>query len=158
MRTINDALDAVKARHQLTSDYKLAMFLGIGSSNIGNYRHGRSLPDERMCARIAEALGEDPALLIVEMQAQRAASTETAKLWERIADKLKAVSLLLLVFLGGISGGPPPATAGEVTGVDITYIAPNTHCIKWLAQLRSRFLAMVGHVVNCVTGRAAQPA
>ena len=69
MRTVNEVLDAVKARNGITSDYKLAMFLGIGDGNLRNYRHGRSLPDEKACERIAAALGEQPFVLLAEMQA-----------------------------------------------------------------------------------------
>jgi transcriptional regulator with XRE-family HTH domain len=85
MRTITEVLDAIKEKNGIRSDYKLAMFLGVGDGSLRNYRHGRSLPDEPTCVKFAEALGEDPALLVVEMQAQRAKTPDAQKLWEHVA-------------------------------------------------------------------------
>lgn len=89
MRDVNTVLDAAKKAHQIGSDYKLAMYLGIGSGNLRNYRHGRSLPDVKACSKLAAALGEKPELLMVEMQAQREKDEEARALWERVAKRLQ---------------------------------------------------------------------
>ena len=54
MQTTNEFLDAVKARHQLTSDYQLAKFLGVRQSTISNYRVRKSGFDEAMALRVGE--------------------------------------------------------------------------------------------------------
>jgi len=100
MRTVNEVLDAVKARNGITSDYKLAMFLGIGDGNLRNYRHGRSLPDEKACERIAAALGEQPFVLLAEMQAQRSRTTEARSLWEQLANQLRHAVAAVMMALG----------------------------------------------------------
>ena len=112
MRTIDEVLDAVKARHGLTSDYKLAMFLGLGDANIRNYRHGRSLPDEVHCQKLAEALGEPPFVLVAEIQAQRARSTDARRLWEMMATQLRHAVAAVLVALGAVMLALAPSPQG----------------------------------------------
>lgn len=134
MRTIGELLDAVKARHEIGSDYKLAMFLGIGLGNVRNYRKGRSLPDPTMCARVAEALGEDPLYLIAEIESQRAANDDAADLWRRMAERLKGAALLVLVVLvAGFS--MPDANAGNTI---------SAYYVKWLALVAAVALVRLG--------------
>ncbi|MDP1740097.1 DUF3693 domain-containing protein [Polaromonas sp.] len=115
MRDVNTVLDSVKQAHKIGSDYKLAMFLGMGSGNLRNYRHGRSLPDEKACAKLAEALGEKPDLLVVEMQAQRARDDDTRQIWVNLAKRLQAgfanVKMLAVLAIVSIAAHALPAWA-----------------------------------------------
>lgn len=96
--SVNELLDAVKARHKITSDYKLAAYLGLTLGAISHYRHGRSLPDERGCQKIADALGIDADVLAAKMLARRAQTTEARTLWERVAQRLEhGVAAVLLL-------------------------------------------------------------
>ena len=89
MKTIPEMLDQIKAKNGLKSDYKLALYMGIGEGNLANYRHGRSLPDERACEKIAAALEIDADVLIAEMNAIRAKSPDVRATWQRIANRLQ---------------------------------------------------------------------
>ncbi len=117
MRSISDVLDQAKKAQMVTSDYKLGLTLGIGLSALGNYRSGRSFPDEKTCAILAQAMGEDPALLTVEMQAQRAKTPEARKVWFSIAQRLQMgfanVSLLVSVAIVLIALTSPAARAAS---------------------------------------------
>lgn len=118
MRNIDQLLDAIKARHSITSDYKLAAYLGLGDANIRNYRHGRSLPDARTCERLAEALGEDPLPLIAEMESQRSGTGEAARIWRQMAERLRSVPtakfavMFALVLVAQFLSGTDAAAAG----------------------------------------------
>lgn len=90
MRTISQVLDKAKKVQKVPSDYKLALTLGIGESALANYRHGRSMPDEKACAKLAAAIGEKPDLLMVEMQAQRTKDAQARAMWENLAKRLQA--------------------------------------------------------------------
>lgn len=113
MRTINQVLDRAKTVQKVPSDYKLSLTIGIGESSLSAYRHGRGLPDEVNCKKLAEAIGEDPALLTVEMQAQRAKTAEAKQIWIDIAKRLQAgyanVKMLALVALFSIAAAALPA-------------------------------------------------
>jgi transcriptional regulator with XRE-family HTH domain len=88
MQSVDQLLDAVKLRHALPSDYKLAHYLGLTIGAIGHYRHGRSLPDDRACQKIGEALGIDGDVLAAQMLARRAKDEDTRIMWTRIASRL----------------------------------------------------------------------
>ena len=90
MRTINDVLDRAKTVQKVKSDYKLSLTVGVSESSLSTYRKGISLPDEINCKKLADAAGVDPALLVVEMQAQRAKSDEARAIWLDIAKRLQA--------------------------------------------------------------------
>lgn len=115
MRTINQVLDRAKTVQNVPSDYKLSLTIGIGESSLSAYRHGRGLPDEVNCKKLAEAIGEDPALLTVEMQAQRAKSAEAKQIWIDIAKRLQAgfanCALLIAVAIFSIAAAALPAWA-----------------------------------------------
>ena len=115
MRTISEVLDHARTTQKVKSDYKLGLCLGIGLSAISNYRTGKSLPDEKACQKLAEAMGEDPALLTVEMQAQRSRTPEAKQIWLNIARRLQAgfssVHLLFLVAIFSVALSALPAWA-----------------------------------------------
>lgn len=89
---VNGVLDAIKERHGLKSDYKLGLYLGITNGSVRNFRHGRSLPDERICQILAEAAGIDPLILAAQVQAQRSKTAEARSLWEAIAARLQVAA------------------------------------------------------------------
>jgi hypothetical protein len=89
---IGPVLDSIKERHGLKSDYKLSLFLGIADGSIRNFRHGRTLPDERICQILAEAAGIDPLILAAQVQAQRSKTAEARSLWEAIAARLQVAA------------------------------------------------------------------
>jgi transcriptional regulator with XRE-family HTH domain len=115
MKTVDELLDAVKARHKIGSDYKLAQFLGMTDSAIRNYRHKRSLPDEVACVKIAQALEIDGDVLAAQIQSQRARDDETKAFWQRLAVRLQSgavhASVLVGVAMVSIAGYAPNAEA-----------------------------------------------
>ena len=121
MQTIDQLLDAVKARHSISSDYKLAQFLGLTDGAIRNYRHKRSMPDELACVRIANALDIDGDVLAAQVQAHRARDEETRAFWHRIASRLQSGALhsallAFMVSLGFIT--TTPNAHATVTALD----------------------------------------
>lgn len=110
MKSIDGLLNTIKQRHNITSDYKLALFLGMGEGNIANYRHKRSMPNAEACAKIAKALDMDPDVLTVHFEALRAKDEETRKIWERILRRLESgavhVAVLVAVCLAGFTSTP----------------------------------------------------
>jgi len=101
VQTTVQFLDAVRVRHNLTSDYQLAKFLGVHQTTVSNYRTGRSLMDEAMCLKIAAALGlGDPGEVLVAIAHEREKRPEVKRAWERVAKRLAASTAAVLVALG----------------------------------------------------------
>ena len=97
MRTTLEFLDAVKRRHQLTSDYQLARFLGVRQQTISSYRRGNSRLDEVMAIKVADALSMDRAHVLACIAAERAKSEQARKAWERAAAATAAVVVAVLL-------------------------------------------------------------
>lgn len=133
MKTVDQLLDAVKAEHKIGSDYKLAQFLGMTDGAIRNYRHKRSMPDEVACVKIATALGMDGDVLAAQMQSQRARDEETKAFWKRLAHRLEAgavhLVMLMAVAMITIAGYAPNAGATVLTDAQV-HNAKNIHRIK----------------------------
>ncbi len=115
MKTVGQLLDSVKEKRQIGSDYKLAMFLGVAQGTVQNWRHGRSLPDQKAVTRIAYELGLDADVLLLQIESQRAATDYAKAAWLRIAQRLQAgaahVAVLLAVAMVSIAGYAPNAEA-----------------------------------------------
>ncbi|PPE71776.1 hypothetical protein C3942_21855 [Solimonas fluminis] len=86
----NRLLDRVAAKIGKTSDYALAKAFDAPQQRISNYRHERTQMDDAVAVQAANLLGEDPALILAELHADRCKSMEARKHWYRIAKMLKA--------------------------------------------------------------------
>jgi transcriptional regulator with XRE-family HTH domain len=90
MSNISNLLDKAKVMHKLSSDYKLALVMGVHQTSLTNYRSGKSLPDELVITKICDLTGDDPDILAAQINAQRAKDASVRALWERIASRLMA--------------------------------------------------------------------
>lgn len=110
METVDQLLDAVKQKHGIKSDYKLAAFTGKTTKTIANYRHARSRPDDATLSELA-ALADVPQteihLMAVNFQADRAANDESRELWKSLAKRLQSgfarVNILILIAIFSIA-------------------------------------------------------
>src|SRR5258708_12848615 len=92
-----DFLDAVRARHRLPSDYRLAKFLGVPQTTISGYRVGRSMMNEAMCLKIAAALELGPGDVLVAIAIEREQRVEVKTAWQRVAKRLAGTVALVLI-------------------------------------------------------------
>ena len=69
MRT-KELLLECKIRLGVKTDYALAKGLNIPRQRISDYMDESRKPDEYACFKIAECLGQDPALVIAEIRAE----------------------------------------------------------------------------------------
>lgn len=130
-------LDSIKSQQNLKSDYAIGKLLGISLPVISGWRHGKSLPDERMCKKLAYAAGIDPLVLAASMQAQRSKTEEARSLWEAIAARLQVAAhglaaaifsvLCATGFIAGDARAASTATAPASDSVNQSFI----HRIEW---------------------------
>lgn len=150
MRTINQVLDRAREVQKVPSDYKLGLCLGIGGNSLSSYRTGRSLPDEKACSKLAAAIGEEPDLLLVEIQAQRTKDAESRRMWERLAKRLQkgfaSVSMMAVLALVLIASSALPAWAGlygTVNAVNGLYIMLSRLVRRYYSRLTPRLASFV---------------
>lgn len=144
MRTIDQVLDRAQQVQKVRSDYKLGLCLGIGQTSISSYRSGRSLPDEKAASKLAAAIGEEPELLLVEIQAQRVKDPEARELWARVAKRLQKgfadVYILAIVAMVSIAAITMPAWAAIYFSAATTnslYIMLSRKLRKYLGSVSS---------------------
>lgn len=92
------------------TDYRLAKALRISTQVMANYSSGRNIPGPVVAFRIAEILGDQPAAVIADLEAERAerdGKTEDADYLRGMLKKLggAAASILLAVGFGGFPNG-----------------------------------------------------
>ena len=133
-------LDKAKVIHNLPSDYKLALVLGVSFSTPANYRTGKTLPDARVISLLCDLTGDDPAILAAEIEAQRAKTPEARSLWLEIAERLAmtarqgvAAGVFSVAASGAILGALPYENAHA--GTPGAGVNENIHC-GWLKLRR----------------------
>ena len=97
MQSTIELLDALKLRHNLASDYKVAKFLDLSQQTISAYRLGRNFFDDSIAIRVAELLDLDPAFVLACVHAERAKKPEVKAVWEKIARAASAAALFFMV-------------------------------------------------------------
>lgn len=83
-----DYLDAIKARHQLPSDYAAAKALGVTRTSVSRYRNGSDTFADTVAIRVAELLDMDPAEVLIDCQMERAPDPATRAAWGALLARL----------------------------------------------------------------------
>jgi hypothetical protein len=105
---IASLLDKAKVIHKLPSDYKLALVMGVDHKSLRNYRDLKTLPDARVISSICGLTGDDPVLMIAEIEAERAKTDEARTLWRQVVQRLQAgiaAAIFSVVTLGALGVG-----------------------------------------------------
>lgn len=144
METIDDLLNAVKQKHGIKSDYKLAAFTGKTQNTIANYRHGRSRPDDKTLSEFAD-LADIPKsqieLMAVRFQVERSANSATRELWAGIAKRLQigfsSILFSCMVAIIAIAATALPVRASTVS-VSAESV-PTVYYVKLTKQARCLF-------------------
>lgn len=117
-------LDKAKVMHRLSSDYKLALVMGVSHNSLGSYRAGKTLPDARVIALLCDLTGDDPALLLAQIEEQRAKTEQARSLWHQVVERLQAgatAAVFAVVFgLAGLLGVPGESHARAVPASQLT--------------------------------------
>lgn len=121
MKTTIELLDAVKARHGLTSDYQLAKMMGFNTSRVSHYRGGRRLLSDETAIQIAELLNRPAGEVLALVQAERATSDVVKKAWSKAAKALAGTAVMILagsaMALAPLPAFTPSAEAHGMTTV-----------------------------------------
>lgn len=109
MRTV-DYLDAIKARHNLSSDYQLWKLTGWSKATISAYRNKPQYFSDEHALLVAELLDLDPAEVLADVYAERTKNSEVRAVWARVAQVMgrHAAGVLMAVLVVGFGAGFPP--------------------------------------------------
>lgn len=102
----------------VTSAYGLAKATGLTEAAISNYRKGKNLPDERAIVLLCQFTGDDPMMVVLQVQHDRAANEEAKSLWGGMADRLKkstkAAKTAVLIATVSVAAHQEPAQAASL--------------------------------------------
>lgn len=94
--TLDELLDAVKARHSLASERALSRFTGLSNNAIFQYRHHRAWPSDDNAVMLAELAGLDPTHVLIQLAIWR--TEGSARLtWQRALTQLQKIASIVLV-------------------------------------------------------------
>lgn len=130
MKTV-EYMELLRDLTETGSDYAVAKLLGIRQSVVTHHAHGRPF-SEQTSILVAEKLGIDPAVVMADMNAERAKRSDVKEVWEKAADQLRQVAAVLVIGLVGL-GVVAPSPADAAT-------APNQYILckkrrRWLDWL-----------------------
>lgn len=91
MKNAEYYISAIKAKHNLPSDYAVAKFLGVTRQAISQVKKGGGF-DDYTSLKVAEALDIDPLEVIASSNAMKAKSEEEEKAWKKIMKKVSATA------------------------------------------------------------------
>src|SRR3990167_10061762 len=102
--TIDDYMDAARARHGLNSDRQLARQIGLSAPSVNSWRTKRAWPDDETMVRLADLAGIDLERALTDLNHWRA-GPKARPIYERILARLTAALIVLGVAI------PSPASA-----------------------------------------------
>lgn len=109
----------------------LAAALNVKPSAVSNWKHGRALPDEVSCAKIAELTSEPLARVLGIVGERRAISREAKAVWRRLATAA-AVATLCVMTLPGMAQAR--AVSASIVPANVYYVILR----RWLHRLAGK--------------------
>lgn len=115
MKTSN-YLDALRARHGLTSDYQTAKLCGFTKQSVSRYRLNKTTFDNMTAKRVSELLEIEPMQVIADMQILRSKTPEEKEIWRGLLRRLTGMAAALLLGFGVLLGTVPAPVSAASTG------------------------------------------
>lgn len=112
-------LDAIKARHNLPSDYAAAKLIGVTRSAVSRYRHGADSFADPVALRVAELLDLDPASVLIDCQMERAPDPATRAAWGALLARIGTHAAPLVVLLLLVTACDKFALDGSIYSLSI---------------------------------------
>lgn len=95
MSSTIDLLDKYKNACTLGSDNACAVKLGVSRQAVSKWRNGENHPDAETVAQMCDATGEPLAFWLPLIEAERARTPGSKKVWLRLAETASAVALMV---------------------------------------------------------------
>jgi transcriptional regulator with XRE-family HTH domain len=90
-------LQAVKTRLGISSDYALAMRLGITRSAVSKFQQGKGIFGDDVALTVAQILDLNPLVVIAQANAERSNTPEMRDRWMGVMEKFSTSFNLLLL-------------------------------------------------------------
>jgi transcriptional regulator with XRE-family HTH domain len=78
-------MDEIMRRKRIPSDYALAKALGVSKQTISRYRSGYGHFDDAIALRVADLMGIDPGIVLIDVHLERTKNAEVRSVWEKVS-------------------------------------------------------------------------
>jgi plasmid maintenance system antidote protein VapI len=120
---IRERLLECKVKSGIKSDYALAKALGVPRQQMSELLKGRKKPDAYICVKIGDMLGVHPLILLAELEADNAKTTERRAFWENFGRRIKTGALGMLALISTAFWLPEQkASAGLLDTHNVYYV------------------------------------
>lgn len=133
-------IDRVKVAQGWTSDYRVAKQLGFSPNTISQYRTHGTLLDETIALKVADALGEQPEIILLDQAIERSKTDEAKTALSRVLKRLGGVAACALIATVSVAPGPAQASAST----DSLYIMSNGKRRRVRSAIDSAMRALCG--------------
>jgi hypothetical protein len=118
-------IKACKAKLNLDTDYKLALYLEISQSDLNFYARGQRLPGVYACFKIGECLGIEPSLIMADIASETEKNPVKRAYFKSFMSCLKAdKQLLTLTALMPFIYGAAVGSIGDLVRIMNNYVIP----------------------------------
>lgn len=125
--TLNDYLDAARARLNLPSDAKLAVALDVHATTVHGYRRKGDLPDDGTFLRLAVLAGVDESRALLDLNIMRAKTNRVREVYQKILTTITAGFLAFMLWpQPSIASAKVLSPAPQIVYYDVP---------KWLCQV-----------------------
>lgn len=92
MKTV-DYLDEIMRRKRIPSDYGIAKALSVSKQTVSRYRCSNGTFDDEIALRVADLLGINPGVVLIDMKIEREKNAEVRSVWEKVSAGFPALLL-----------------------------------------------------------------
>jgi transcriptional regulator with XRE-family HTH domain len=85
-------MTAIKARHNISSDYALAKLLGVTQQAVSKWRNGKATIGDELAPLVGHLLDIDAAKVLADVNAEREHDETMKALWQRMASAFATVA------------------------------------------------------------------
>lgn len=138
----NQYLDALKNRHNLPSDYKLAQLLGTTRQTISNYRHGRKHFSDQTALQISGLLDIPAAKIMIDMRVERTKDKDVRNAWKEAMEYMGGIAASVMLAVVVMVASPTTAEAA----FSASSVTNNTYYAQFAQRLRRRIIVTFRHI------------
>ena len=109
MKSTDEYINEAKRALEIESDNAFAKWLGVTRAALSNYKGKKSVMDDYVAARVAEALHISPLEVIATANAEREKDTERKDFWKKMATGAQAAVVGSTLIFGGLTYGEKPS-------------------------------------------------
>lgn len=119
MYSVAELLERAMRGGNIDTHYRLAKVIGISQGTMTGYKSGKSMPDARVLEQLCALSGDDAAVVMAQIQAQRERTPEGKSMWLMVAKRLAGgASSAILSVLFAISLIAAPASDARASGLN----------------------------------------